>query len=69
MFFFVSIEFREWLQYILIRPLSLYKDGNMVNLLIGANAPKLMKLITTEVEQYDKFKKGEIQREFVSFIL
>lgn len=38
----------------------------MVNLLIDANAPKLMKLITTEVDQYNKFKNGEIQREFVS---
>lgn len=40
----------------------------MVNLIIGANAPRLMKLITDEVEQYDKFKRGEIQREFVSII-
>jgi len=41
----------------------------MVNLIIGANAPRLMKLIMDEVEQYDKLKKGEIQREFVSIIL
>lgn len=41
----------------------------MVNLIIDANAPRLTKLITDEVEQYDKFKKGEIQREFVSIIL
>lgn len=44
----------------------MYKDGKMVNLIIGANAPRLMKLITDEVELYDKFKKGEIQRQFVS---
>lgn len=38
----------------------------MVNIIIDANAPRLMKLITEEVEQYDKYKKGEIRREFVS---
>ncbi|XP_025414202.1 thioredoxin domain-containing protein 3-like isoform X2 [Sipha flava] len=40
-------------------------DGNLVNLIIGSNAPRLMNLITDEVEQYVKFKNGEIQREFI----
>lgn len=48
--------------------LLIHKDGKLVNLIIDANAPRLMKLITDEVEQYDKFKKGEIQREFVSIL-
>jgi hypothetical protein len=46
--------------------LFINKDGNLVNLIIGSNAPRLMNLITDEVEQYVKFKNGEIQREFVS---
>lgn len=49
--------------------LLIHKDGKLVNLIIDANAPRLMKLITDEVELYDKFKKGEIQREFVSTLL
>lgn len=38
----------------------------MVNIIIGTNAPRLMQLIVDELEQYVKFKNGEIQREFVS---
>ncbi|VVC27942.1 Thioredoxin-like fold,Domain of unknown function DUF4746,Thioredoxin, conserved site [Cinara cedri] len=41
-------------------------DGKFVNLIIGANAPRLMKVITDEVERYEKFKKGEIEIEFIS---
>lgn len=40
-------------------------DGKLVNLCIGANSPKLMKLIENEVEMYNKYKKGEIQRLFI----
>lgn len=40
-------------------------DGKLVNLCIGVNSPKLMKLIANEVEMYHKFKKGEIQRRFI----
>lgn len=42
------------------------KDGKYVNLIIGGNAPRLTKIITGEVEHYEKFKKGEIEVEFVS---
>jgi len=38
----------------------------MVNIIIGTNAPRLMQLIVDELEQYVKFKNGEVQREFVS---
>lgn len=41
----------------------------MVNLYIGVDAPKLTKLITNEVNQYHMYKKGQIQREFVSIIV
>lgn len=40
-------------------------DGKLVNLCIGVNSPKLMKLIANEVEMYYRFKKGEIQRRFI----
>lgn len=45
------------------------QDGKLVNLIIDANAPRLMNLIMDEVNKYDKFKKGEIKREFVSIFL
>lgn len=38
----------------------------MVNLIIGANASRLMQLIVEELNQYVKFKNGEIHKEFVS---
>lgn len=38
----------------------------MVNLIIDGNAPRLMNLIVKEVDQYVKFKNGEVQRDFVS---
>lgn len=41
------------------------KDGKYVNLIIGGNAPRLTKIITDEVEHYEKFKKGEIEIESV----
>jgi hypothetical protein len=46
--------------------LFINKDGNLVNIIIGCDAPRLMNLIVDEVEKYVKFKNGEIQREFVS---
>ncbi|XP_050526777.1 thioredoxin domain-containing protein 3-like isoform X2 [Daktulosphaira vitifoliae] len=42
-------------------------DGCLVNLIIDTNAPKLMKLIAIEFENYNKFKKGEIQPTFIPF--
>ncbi|XP_050429288.1 uncharacterized protein LOC126838695 isoform X2 [Adelges cooleyi] len=42
-------------------------DGHLVNLIIETNAPRLVKLITTEFEQYSKFKRGEIHRHFMPF--
>lgn len=45
------------------------KDGKFVNLIIGANAPRLMKAIANELEKYEKFKKGDIEIDFVSMVL
>lgn len=49
--------------------LLLNKDGKFVNIIIGVNAPRLLKTITDEVENYENFKRGEIEIVFVSIIL
>uniref|UniRef100_A0A2S2NCL2 Thioredoxin domain-containing protein 3 n=1 Tax=Schizaphis graminum TaxID=13262 RepID=A0A2S2NCL2_SCHGA len=41
-------------------------DGKLVNVVIGIDAPRLIRLIWEELEQYAKYKNGEIQKEFVS---
>ncbi|XP_025192829.1 uncharacterized protein LOC112592883 [Melanaphis sacchari] len=40
-------------------------DGKLVNVVIGTDAPRLTKLIVEELEQYIKYKNGEIQKEFI----
>jgi len=49
--------------------LNIQKDGKLVNIIIGTNAPRLMKLIVEELDQYVKFKNGEVQKEFVSIYI
>ncbi|CAH1731908.1 unnamed protein product [Aphis gossypii] len=40
-------------------------DGKLVNVIIGADAPRLIRLIIEELEQYVKYKNGEIHKEFI----
>ncbi|KAL4104761.1 hypothetical protein QTP88_020038 [Uroleucon formosanum] len=40
-------------------------DGKLVNVIIGANASRLTQLIVKELDQYVKFKNGEIHKEFI----
>ncbi|XP_060844802.1 uncharacterized protein LOC132924475 [Rhopalosiphum padi] len=40
-------------------------DGKLVNVVIGIDAPRLIRLILEELEQYTKYKNGEIQKEFI----
>jgi len=42
------------------------KDGKLVNVIIGTDASRLIQLIVEELDQYVKFKNGEIHKEFVS---
>ncbi|XP_022160062.1 thioredoxin domain-containing protein 3 homolog [Myzus persicae] len=40
-------------------------DGKLVNVIIGVDASRLTQLIVEEVDQYVKFKNGEIHKEFI----